>query len=534
MSKPVAISENIMRASAPAARYLVYSLGFVFSGFVMFMILDRSVLLAGALLLVLACLILMLRWPEVGTLVVLFAIYSNISVLAMRMPGEVQQSAGSVDQNPRVAIVLAGLCLLLCVPLLEQLFIRKQKLIFDRVFFLMLVFLAASLASSIFARDGHVVLLEIGNYLFEGIALYFLLTNLVRDLPMLKRAVWALLFAGTLMAGLTVLQHFTRTTKETYGGLAQVESDFKTNPRLPKVETHPAAKRVAENGEVQGLVRAAGPIGETNRYGQILLVLLPLALLLAKIEESRKSRMLAVAAGAVILGGLLLTYSRGNILGLVCVFVLMACVGFLTRRQFIGAIVAVCLFIGLFGQGILTRMATLDRVNALLFRARVGEVSPDGSAIRRYVENVAAWRVFMDHPILGVGPGHFAPYYSNDYGNRVGLIEQTRGYRAHNLYFELLAERGVIGFVCFMAIFWTLGLGLWRIRKRLIRIRPVLADTAAAFFFSLTAYAVSAIFAHLSYQRYFWILIALCAAALRIIHTEADSQETECVLERCA
>ena len=138
------------------------------------------VLMAGALI-ILACLALMLRWPETGTLVALFAIYSNVGVIAMRSPTAVQAAAGSASQNPRIAVVLGGLSLLLCVPLLHQIFACKRKLIFDRGFFLMLVFFVASLASCTFARDSRIVLSEITDYLLEGLVLYFLVSNLIRD-----------------------------------------------------------------------------------------------------------------------------------------------------------------------------------------------------------------------------------------------------------------------------------------------------------------------------------------------------------------
>jgi hypothetical protein len=44
-----------------------------------------------------------------------------------------------------------------------------------------------------------------------------------------------------------------------------------------------------------------------------------------------------------------------------------------------------------------------------------------------------------------------------------------------------------------------------------------LADTAMAFFLSLVAYLISAIFAHLSYQRYLWLLVALCSVTIHIL-----------------
>src|SRR5207237_6503462 len=79
-----------------------------------------------------------------------------------------------------------------------------------------------------------------------------------------------------------------------------------------------------ENGQTRGQLRAAGPVGEPNRYAQILLVLLPLAALTFRMERSRRLQALGLATGALILGGLLLTFSRSAILAGCVLFAMMA------------------------------------------------------------------------------------------------------------------------------------------------------------------------------------------------------------------
>jgi putative inorganic carbon (hco3(-)) transporter len=498
------------------------------AGFLMLELLNGSPMVMAAALIVLACVGLMLRWPETGILIVLFAIYSNVSVLAMRTPTAVQAAAGSVSQNPRIVLVLGGLSLLLCVPLLQQVFVCKRKLIFDRGFVLMLVFLVASLASCVFARDADILLAEIADYLFEGLVLYFLLTNLIRDFTTLRRVMWILLLAGSFMAGLSVLQTVTHTEKNSYGGLAQAQSDYHPNPRALNVADRPmSTNQISDNGEVAGQLRAAGPVGEANRYGQVLVVLLPLAVLQWGIAQSRHLQIAAVVAAAVILCGVLLTFSRGNLVAAIASLGLMAYCGLLKRRQILGAVLGATLLVGAFQPGVVSRMLTLERVTSLFSGTRERAEAPDSSAVRRYVENVAAWRVFLDHPILGVGPGHFAAYYSNDYGNRLGLVEQTHYYRAHNLYLETLAETGVVGFACFIAIVAVTMRGLWNERRRLMHIHPELAYVTTALFVSLSAYAVSAAFIHLSYPRYFWLLVAVSGAAIRVVHAESQEREID-------
>jgi len=171
------------------------------------------------------------------------------------------------------------------------------------------------------------------------------------------------------------------------------------------------------------------------------------------------------------------------------------------------------------------RFASLGRVKTLLADTTAGYKEPtegqtgvpDTSVVRRYVLTVATWHVFLDHPILGVGPGHFAEYYSMPYGNRVGLIEQLKKYRGHNLYFETLAETGILGLASFLAVILAIMGGLWRAWRGSRHHGPEFADTAMAFFLCLVAYLISAIFAHLSYQRYFWLLMALCSATIHIL-----------------
>jgi hypothetical protein len=492
------------------------------AGFGVLFLLYQSAMLAAGALIIMGVLALMLRWPEIGTLVALFAIYSNIGVLAMRSQRAIQATAGSADQNPRIAIVLAGMALLLFVPLVHQLLIRKEQFIFDRGFVLMVAFFGALLTSSVFARDGRLAGARVADYLLEGLAPYFLLTNVVRDVPALRRATWALLLAGSLMGGLTVFQRATHTENNMYAGLAQMGTDVTLT--ASGQERPPRPSGLTGRGGTEGQLRAAGPIGETNRYAQILLVLLPLAVLTIRTGSSRTLRAFGLLAGGLILGGLLLTFSRGAMLTGVVLLGMMACMRLLKPRHVLASVLGVSVLVAAFAPAVIARMATLEHLNSLLFRTGYTYRAPDSSAVHRYTLNMATWHVFLDHPIFGVGPGHFAEYYSVPYSNRVGLIETTKKYMGHNLYLETLAETGITGLACLLAILFVIMHGLWRERRHWMQSHPELASAATAFFLCLCAYAISAVFAHLSYQRYFWLLVALSSAAARIIHSQREEQ----------
>jgi O-antigen ligase len=300
--------------------------------------------------------------------------------------------------------------------------------------------------------------------------------------------------------------------------MAQVGADEKRVRQIVRNKTDKPTQEGLRTGEL----RAAGPIGEPNRYAQVLVVLLPLGVLQFRIERSLKLRTVALIASAIILGGMCLTFSRGALLTGAIVFAMMVVTRLLNAKHVFASAAAILLFVVFVNPEVTTRLASLERLKVLFSRTHGSSETPDSSAILRYEENVAAWRVFLDHPILGIGPGHFSYFYSIPYTNRIGLMQQTKGYRGHNLYLETLAETGLIGLLSLLAIIFVVMRGLWKEHQRLARRRPELDYVAVGFFLSLTAYAISAVFAHLSYQRYFWLLVAVSSAAVRIIHQSSE------------
>lgn len=508
-------------------------------GFLIFFLMQNSVVLGLAVVLVLGLFALVVRWPELGTLTVLFAIYSNVAVLGMKTRAGLiasvqtaQMTISTANQNSRVAVVMAALCLILCVPLVYQFLVRKEKLTFDWGCYLMLGYFTVFLSSAFFARDRKIVTSEIIDFLVEGVTIYFLVVNVVREYATLRRATWALLLAGTLMGGLSVFQHVTHTQNSNYGGLAMLGAELDFNPTREIVRPGAVAANFNPEGATSSVVgaqfRSAGPIGEPNRYAQVLVVLFPLAALRFRRERSRVLRWLALASAALIFGGMTLTFSRGAMLATVVVFGLLAYFRFIRPLHVVVAGLCLSLLVLVLDPQAALRFASLEGAKNLLaghitsfsYNQSTQKAAPDGSIAKRYELNVAAWHVFLDHPLLGVGPGHFAEYYSVAYSNRVGLVEILKKYRGHNLYSETLAETGILGLASFLAIIAAILHGLWTAWRRLQHVNPEFADTAMAFFLSLVGYLISAIFAHLSYQRYLWLLVALCSATVHILGRE--------------
>jgi O-antigen ligase len=86
-------------------------------------------------------------------------------------------------------------------------------------------------------------------------------------------------------------------------------------------------------------------------------------------------------------------------------------------------------------------------------------------ATERFTAFTAAWSMFLDHPITGVGPGAFSWQYY-DYKIRAeqrypslrnAYTRGTNYGEVHNDHLQALAEGGVVGYAGFVAMAGALG-----------------------------------------------------------------------------
>lgn len=432
------------------------------------------------------------RSPELATLVFAFMLYTNMPVVGVQVHGV-------------PTIVAAASSLLLVLPLANYLLRRRERLLVDRAFFLILIYFVAFIAAALFAKDMTIAFNEIGNFLLEGLVLYYLLINVIRELPTLRRTIWTLLLAGSFLGGLSLFQEMTRTYDNSYGGFAQKNEDLDVEE--------------INFDEYGGSRRAGGPFGKENRYAQIMVVIFPLALCMFYIAPSRKLRILALAAAGLILGGIVLTFSRGAFVTLAAMMVIIVFLRYVRPMQALGgaALLVVAILVAL--PEYVERISTVGNLSNLASRGD-GAIEADGSLRGRFAQNLAAIVVFLEHPVLGVGPGQFAKFYSQRYGNEIGTKRLHSNRRAHNLYLEIAADMGIVGLTAFMMIPLFIVHRLWQMRRRLRKIRPDLAHLATAILLGLFGYFGTAVFLQLSYQRYYWFILALAGAAIRIFDVE--------------
>lgn len=62
-----------------------------------------------------------------------------------------------------------------------------------------------------------------------------------------------------------------------------------------------------------------------------------------------------------------------------------------------------------------------------------------------------SWRIFLDHPLLGIGPDTFVTVYSQWY---ISPLNIERAYaHTHNVFLQYMVETGILGFCSFLYLF---------------------------------------------------------------------------------
>jgi O-antigen ligase len=323
--------------------------------------------------------------------------------------------------------------------------------------------------------------------------------------------VLALILTAALLSSLSVYQEITKTYTYEFSGLAQ--------RALPE-DIGRTTVRYSD--------RSAGPIGDANRFAQILLVLLPLAFVAAATEKSRAIQIGAASAGVLILGGVLTTQSRGAMIAMPVMLIVMVLTRLIRLRTALATTVGAVALLILLSPANLDRIASIGTVTGVIDRNSVIETE---SVIRkRLTEMGSAFHTFADHPLLGVGPGHYAPFYSIRYQSDPDVafthIDEER--RAHTLYFEMAAETGIIGLAIFLGIVVSLMSQLRSYGQRMSVQYPQLTSAAMGFFVAITGYLVAAVFLHLSFERYYWLLLALAGALVQVMRQIEEDREEHC------
>ncbi len=227
------------------------------------------------------------------------------------------------------------------------------------------------------------------------------------------------------------------------------------------------AQWAVPNGMATDL-RVYGTFAQPNPFAGYLNLALPLAAALAIFGKDVRERWIAGGASAVLLVALLFSTSRGGLLGLLAAVATLALAGVRKPRFVVPALVGAVALVAL---AWVTQLIPSSLQQRVLHALRLEDLSLNGavtsqnfSTMERLAHWVAGLRMFVAHPILGVGAGNYDAAYAR-YVVDPTTWPDSLGH-AHNYYINTAAETGVLGLLTFLAFTACTLLAAWMLVRR--------------------------------------------------------------------
>jgi O-antigen ligase len=154
----------------------------------------------------------------------------------------------------------------------------------------------------------------------------------------------------------------------------------------------------------------------------------------------------------------------------------------------------------------------------------------EGSAQGRIMAWKAGVRMALDHPILGVGAGHFPVKFGVEYRPPQFGRTEIPWLTAHSIYFLVLGELGFPGLAVLLVLIGSnlvanrrvqLEIEEWEGSARITDVRLLVCLSA-----SLIAFAVAGAFLTAIYYPHIYVLSGLLAAARRIVRDRLRTSES--------
>jgi len=271
----------------------------------------------------------------------------------------------------------------------------------------LLVFLSLQLVSVAINGFGSDTFATFARYAGYG-ALMLVVALVTRDRSVRRRLMWIVLTVGAVVSLVGVGSY-------AQSAVAYVSATGASVASLPSF-------------------RITSTFQNANFLGEYLVIVIGAGLALA-FAERRWRRALAVA-GILVCGlALVLTYTRGSWLALAIAFgvALLA-----VEARYFWSLLAVGITGASVVPGFLVRLAS--------------SFSTEGTAGFRMRLWRIAGRAIAEHPLAGWGPGRFYDAFSATVAAHPELGVGYSMYGAHNSYFTLLAETGLVGGLAFVAL----------------------------------------------------------------------------------
>lgn len=310
------------------------------------------------------------------------------------------------------------------------------------------------------------------------------IVSTVERLSQLKRLVGMVTFAILPMAGYAFLQ------------------------RLSGIEANPSHVDMELNAGMPGRVYAM--FDNPNAFGEVLVMLIPLAVALMFASRGWGGRFLGLVGAVLGTGSLIMTYSRAGWIGLLVAALVFL---FLWNRKLLPIVIALgFVSVPLWPDAVLNRVLTIFNMK-------------DTSTSSRFPLYQAALRLLEQHPIQGAGLGsdvvRATVKNTNLYYGEAPFVH------SHNVYLQIWAETGLLGLLSFLASMgWAVKKGFKTVfgKQGSYPVRMIVIGGVSALLGILVCGIADFIWHYPRVMLMFWFVFAITLAGIRLALREEKAQ----------
>ena len=319
------------------------------------------------------------------------------------------------DTDKTLALILVSIILLSLFPvagylvilLLLSHLIRRNK--FGEIFETLksdlgLIFLLSSFGLSTLFTDHHLSSLAGFSVFLLQVLLYLIIRSYIKDQAQNFSIIRYLLFTSLIVSTIGIVQYY-----------------FASHMPPNWVDQH-LYNNIPN--------RAFSTLYNPNVLGSYLIMVISIAMSGFQSSDKKYGRVVNSVILVAAYLCMLLTFSRGAWLGL-AISVLIIFV-FSKEKPYILAIMGI------------TFMLAIPQISIIMNRINIGILADDSSNTYRHYLWTLAIKIFKENPVFGTGISTFG-FSLPSHSNAVGYLVS----HAHNIYLNVLAETGLLGFIAF-------------------------------------------------------------------------------------
>ena len=409
--------------------------------------------------------VIFFRYPEVGLILnVIFIPFENINALAL--------SSISIFELFTLVTYSAAVAHYLV-------FRRQESLVKNKTNWFLFFFLLFVVLSNLVAID-HTRSIDGTLRLLRNISLYLFAINLIRSKKTFYPLLWGLIFSGTLSA--------------LYGLYGYFFNHSLLDP-------------------MSMVLRVRGTMDDPNEFAGAMVVRTMIAVGFLGVVTKKYQRVLLVSSILILVYSVLLSGSRGGILGLSVAFL-----AYILTRNDKSKGVWLVIFSVIFIVGLTIMPLSLkQRIGLVETGANVGN-----NLDRRVTYLLLGQELIKENPLLGIGLDGFATAYAQ---SEYRFLSTSSGRIAHNTYLEIATGTGILGLSLFLILLGYPYLKSWKISR--VKNTPELAKISAGLFAALSGFFVVAFFLSQQYEKTLWLLIGLAVIIEQLYLKESSLSTTE-------